>query len=50
MLLDEPHGLAAVGGLQDGGLAVQFGESAAHGFADQLVIIDDQEFHRHAAR
>ena len=47
MLLDEPHGFAAVGGFQDGGVAVEYGESAAHGFPDQLVIIDNQEFHRH---
>ena len=43
MLLDEPHGLAAVGGFQDGGLVVQFGKRPAHRFPDQLVIIDDQD-------
>ena len=38
-----------IGIFQDGGVAVQFGESAAHGFPDQLVIVDHQEFHRHGS-
>src|SRR5712671_1008501 len=45
MLLDQSDRLRAVRRLQNLGATFQLRERAAHGFADQFMIVDYQEFH-----
>ena len=46
MLGNERHGLAAVGRLKDGGVALQLRQDAAQCLAYQHVIIDHEDFHK----
>jgi hypothetical protein len=45
MGLNERHGLAAIGGLQNRGIFNQFLKNAAQSIADQRVIVDQEDLH-----
>ena len=45
MLLDEPHGLAAVSSFQDDYVAPQLLENVSQRLSDRDMMIDHQSFH-----